>query len=376
MKRLHLQSLAAAMAACLIAPAPAQANLPSPGLAEVQELAKAGRGAEALRKVDALIAKHPQDPHLRFQKGVLLVEQKRTAEAIALFERMSREYPTLPEPLNNLAVLYAEQGQIEKARAALESAVRSRPSYDTAYQNLSSVNVRMASRAYARALQIDDSAGAPKLALLGSLNGSQQDGPVTVAALTPPAPPAPPPASTAPTATPTPPSSASVVSSPATVPVPTKLPAPASAPAEASVKNDAGDPITGSAVTRANPATVNTAQRQTADTAREINAAVRAWANAWQHKDLNTYFGAYVPGYRGTDGNATAWQAGRRLRILSKSRISVELSGVTVEQMPNNAAKVSFRQDYLADQLKASGQKVLEMVKRDGKWFIRKESVG
>ena len=157
--RLHPPGLAVVLAACLFVPAATRANVPPPGFDEVQELAKAGRSAEALRKLDALITRHPQDPQLRFQKGVLLVDQKRTAEAIALFERMGREYPTLPEPLNNLAVLYAEQGQIEKARAALESAVRSRPSYDTAYQNLASVNVRMASRAYARALQIDDSTG-------------------------------------------------------------------------------------------------------------------------------------------------------------------------------------------------------------------------
>ena len=76
---------------------------------------------------------------------------------------------------------------MEKARAALETAMRSRPSYNTAYENLSSLNVRLASRAYARALQIDDSAGAPKLSLLKSLGGSAP-GAVTVASTVVPAP--------------------------------------------------------------------------------------------------------------------------------------------------------------------------------------------
>lgn len=352
MKQARASGLALALAA-LFAAAAAVASVPVPGFDEVQELSKAGRSAEALRKLDALIAKHPHEAPLRFQKGVLLVEQKRTAEAIALFERMSREYPTLPEPLNNLAVLYAEQGQIEKARAALESAVRSRPSYDTAYQNLASVNVRMASRAYAKALQIDDSTGTPKLSLLKSLNGSHQDSVVTVAAA------------------PTPAQSPS--SAPASAP-PAPAPAPVDAPARPEPVEPPGGTANGNAA--ANPATATTAQRRNTDDAREVQAAVRAWAQAWERKDMNAYIAAYVPGFRGTDGSASAWQSNRRQRIVGKSRISVELSGVTVELMPNSAARASFRQDYAADQLKASSPKVLELVKRDGKWLIRKETVG
>ena len=313
------------------------------------------------RRVDALITKYPQDPHLRFQKGLLLVDQKRIAEAIALFERMGREYPTLPEPLNNLAVLYAEQGQIEKARAALESAVRSRPSYDTAYQNLSSVNVRMASRAYARALQIDDSSGAPKLALLKSLTGSQQDGPVTVAAASPTTLPSPSPASASPPAASAPP--------PATPAKPPPL-----APADPAPKPDATE--TSHATASANPATSNAAQRRTTDEAREVNAAVRAWAAAWERKDMNSYFAAYEPGFHGNEFNASSWQAARRMRILGKSKISLELTGLTVEMLPNDIAKATFRQDYAADRLRASSPKVMELVKRNGRWLVRKESVG
>lgn len=383
MTLLATHRLAAALAACLLVPAAGHAAVASsPGLAEVQELAAQGRGAEALRRVDALIARHPQDPQLRFQKGVLLVDQKRNAEAIALFERMSREYPTLPEPLNNLAVLYAEQGQIEKARAALESAVRSRPSYDTAYQNLSSVNVRMASRAYARALQIDDSGGAPKLALLKSLTGSQQDAVSTAAAAASvmaaaptPAPTPPPPApspSPAPATAPAP--TPAAAPSPAPAPAPAPTPAPASAPAPKPAPAPAPAPAE-PASRNENPATASSAQRRGTEEAREVQAAVRAWAAAWERKDLNGYIGAYLPGYRGSDANAAAWQSGRRMRIMNKTRISVELSGITVEMQPGNVAKVSFRQDYSADQLKASGQKVLELVRRDGRWLIRKESI-
>ena len=372
--RLQRLSLAcAALTVGLVAPMPATATPVNPALAEVQELAQSGRSAEALRRVDGLIAKTPQDPQLRFQKGVLLVELKRNAEAIALFERMAREFPTLPEPLNNLAVLYSEQGQIERARATLELAVRSRPSYDTAYQNLASINVRMASRAYAKALQIDDSSGTPKLSLLKSLNGSHQDSPPVLVAAAVPAPspaPLPPPAASLPAPAAAPAVAAAPVAAPA--PAPAK---PASAtPAPAAESASRNKPVEADA-DNSNPATANATQRRANDEAREVNEAVRAWASAWERKDMNSYISAYAPGFKGSDGSAAEWQSNRRQRIVNKTRISVELSGVTVELQGNNSAKVSFRQAYAADQLRASSRKVLEMVKRDGKWLIRKESV-
>ena len=304
--RLKCLSLACAgLALSLGSSLPATAITTSPGLAEVQELAQSGRASEALRRVDTLIAKSPQDAQLRFQKGVLLVELKRTAEAIALFERMAREFPTLPEPMNNLAVLYAEQGQIEKARAALELAVRSRPSYDTAYQNLASVNVRMASRAYAKALQIDDSSAAPRLSLLKSLNGSHQDSPpVLMAAATPaptqtqpPAPGAttPLPSSTGSAASGLPPA-APVAPTSALKPAPAPV-APDSSPPDPPPRGKPADAEPGNA----NPATASAAQKRSNEEAREVNDAVMAWATAWERKDMNAYIGAYVPGFKGTD---------------------------------------------------------------------------
>lgn len=373
MKFSFAHSITAAALAALCA-TPALANVPDAGLAEVQELVKAGRGADALRRLEALIAKNPDDPQLRFQKGIVLVDQRRSAEAISVFERMSRDFPTLPEPLNNLAVLYAEQGQIEKARAALEAAVRSRPSYDTAYENLSSVNVRLASRAYARALQIDDSGGAPKLALLKSLAGSRADAvPVVVATTSPPAP-ASPASAAAPGS-----ASSSTASAPQAVAAAPVAPPPRPEPPSRPDTPSKSAPPDGTAVAIASksmPSTSNGSQRHGNDEARDVQAAVAAWATAWERKDMNAYVGAYVPGYKGSDSSASRWQDGRRQRIVGKTRISLELSGVTVELLPGDVAKVSFRQDYSADQFTASTRKVLELVKRNGRWLINKESVG
>jgi len=61
----------------------------------------------------------------------------------------------MPEPYNNLAVLYAAEGQERKAAEALEQAIRTNPSYTTAHENLGDLYARMASEAYAKALQLD-----------------------------------------------------------------------------------------------------------------------------------------------------------------------------------------------------------------------------
>jgi len=111
------------------------------------------------------------------------------------------------------------------------------------------------------------------------------------------------------------------------------------------------------------------------DDARLVNVAVQNWATAWGRKDLNAYFAAYTPGYKGTSTSAAAWQASRRDRIIGKKAIRVELSGVTVE-VAQGVAKVSFSQHYAADQLRVTSQKTLELVKQNDKWVIRKESVG
>ena len=325
-------------------------------LADVQEMVKAGRSSEAMRTLDGLISQHPSDPHLRFQKGLMLVDQKRSNEAIAVFQRLGQDFPAMPEPFNNLAVLYVEQGQLDKARSALESAMRSRPNYGTAFQNLGDVYTRMASRAYAKALQIEGPEAAPKLALLRELYELPAPAPVvaTVAA-----------ASRVPNPAPVPSSApAAVASSPV---------APAAAGAVAAAPSAAPHPAASAAsIPAPTPAATPT---PAADESRAASSAVRDWAAAWSRKDMNGYFAAYAPGFKGNEASAAAWQASRRQRITGKSRISVDISGLQV-QVQKGIAKVSFHQTYVADLLRVTSQKTLELEQHNGKWLIRKESTG
>jgi tetratricopeptide (TPR) repeat protein len=355
------------------------------GLTTVQELYKVGRITEASRQLDQLLAQKPTDPALRFQKAVILQDQKKSAEAISIYQKLMQEYPHLPEPMNNLAVMYAEQGNIEKARAVLESAIRSKPNYGTAFQNLGDVYTRMASRAYSRALQIEDSDSSPRLHIIKQLyedplsspggnhtandvsQGGRPAGIIPVAPI--PSPVSRPPSAMAPAPTPAPPQVASrnppvVNSAPSGAPAPPPLRQPPVAPPPMEPSRAVPAPT----MPAAPSLSVN-------NEAKAVTDAVREWAQAWSEKDLNSYYAAYVPGFKGGDRSSADWQKGRRDRILSKKRINVNVSGFSVS-IDQGVAQVTFKQIYAADQLKVSSQKTLEMVKQGNRWFIRQESTG
>lgn len=159
----HLLVLAAALSA-----APAAF---ADDYADVNQLVRSGKPAEALAKADRYLAAKPKDPQMRFLKGVAQTQSGRTADAIATFTGLIEEYPELPEPYNNLAVLYAGQGEFDKARIALESAIRTHPGYAVAHENLGDVYAQLASQAYGRAQQLDarNTSVRPKLALIRQL---------------------------------------------------------------------------------------------------------------------------------------------------------------------------------------------------------------
>jgi tetratricopeptide (TPR) repeat protein len=291
------------------------AAAPANDLPEIQKLLKSGQAAEALERADKALAAEPKDAQLRFVKGVALVELGRQNEAIAVFVKLADDHPELPEPYNNLAVLYAGQNQYDKARTALEMAVRTNPSYATAYENLGDVYAKLASQAYAKALQIDggNAAVPPKLALIRELfmHRSRIGGTTQMAA-------APKPPAASPLPAPSPPGSA--------------------------------------------------------DPTEQAQAAVLAWAEAWSRKDLDTYFAAYARDFAGGKSRK-AWEDERRARIAGKKSIVVKLSDLQVV-VNGDKATARFRQDYAADAQKVSSRKTLDLARQGGKWVIVRESTG
>lgn len=364
--------------------------------ADIARLARSGQGEEALKRIDALLAKQPADAQIRFMKGVMLSET-RPAEAIAIFVKLTQDYPKLPEPYNNLAVLYAAAGQYDKAKAALDKALRTHPAYATAFDNLGDVHARLASQAYDKALQIPAGKPAPaQLALMrtltmpGAQSASLAVGPVAPAPV-PPQPPAP----VAPVAAagkPAPPAVTII----ATAPVETKPAAPATPPVKAEAKPPAvpprdavpprPEPVRADAGKRAEPPVrmvkadrpdpkARAAQEAAAE--REaVLSAVQSWARAWSARDVQAYLAHYAPDFDPAGGiSRKAWVEERQQRIAGKGRIRVDIDKpqVTTE---GNSAIVHFRQSYVSDRLSATSRKTLELERQRGKWLITQERTG
>jgi tetratricopeptide (TPR) repeat protein len=326
--------------------------------AEITQLLKTGKAAEALTKADQRLAESPRDPQLRFLRGVAQADSGKHNDAIVTFTKLTEEYPELPEPYNNLAVLYANQNQLDKSRAALEMAIRTNPSYATAHENLGDIYAKLASQAYSKALQLDGSNAnsvRPKLALIRNLFTAETRGSARPVAATPTPPPAP---------------AAVVAATRATTPVvaPASSATPATpAPAATPPAPEAAAPA--AAPPPAKPAAVDTAVQ-------DVTEAVQRWAAAWAAKDMKAYLASYGKEFD-PPGRQTraAWEKEREARIVGKSSISVKLSDLDVT-VQGHKATARFHQAYSADTLNVSSRKTLDLVQHQGRWLIVRESTG
>ncbi|MEN9358184.1 MAG: hypothetical protein RL695_2355, partial [Pseudomonadota bacterium] len=343
-RRLSLRTPLAIVAAALVALAPpAHAD----SLQDIGRLMKQAQYSQALDKVEQYLSSNAKDPQGRFLKGLILTELNRQAEAIVVFTKLTEEFPESPEPYNNLAVIYAQQKQYDKARQALEMAIRTHPSYATAHENLGDIYAHMASQAYDKALLIDSSnaSAQTKLSMIrdmmtgggrtspiaGGTRPTAKPVPAPIAAATPPQP-----TTTSPAAT-------------ATSPVATASPSPKASPAESSPAA-AGDS--------------------------EIASTIEAWAAAWSKKNVKVYLSYYAKDFDPPKGESrSSWESERHKRIAKPGSIQVSVDNVKVTTEGADRATARFRQHYQSATLKTSGNKVLSLVKRDGKWQIKQERV-
>jgi len=362
-----LRALAIGLAIGFAAPAFAD-NLP-----DVQRLIKQGQYPQAMEKVDAYLSSRPKDAQGRFLKGLIYTEMNKPADAIAVFTKLSEDYPELPEPYNNLAVLYAQQKQYDKARTALEMAIRTHPSYAIAYENLGDVYAKLASQAYDKALQLDNSNSTTqnKLALIRDLittSGKGNVKPQAAAAATPAVQPSPVAAKPAPAA-----ASATVVAATqgaaAVAAQPAKAPpAPVAVPAPAPAATPAPAPTPVAAA----PAAPKPASNAASD---DVAKAINAWADAWSRKDMRAYLGAYASDFDTPKGmSRKAWEQEREQRIAGKGgkiSVSVDNPQITIN---GDKATAKFRQHYKATGLSSTTSKTLILVRSGSKWLIREEN--
>jgi hypothetical protein len=91
---------------------------------------------------------------------------------------------------------------------------------------------------------------------------------------------------------------------------------------------------------------------------------------------MAAYLGSYAPAFVPSGGqNRSAWEADRKVRIVPRSRIEVEVNDLSV-QINGNRATARFLQAYSSDTLNVSSRKTLELVKSGSRWLIVRESTG
>lgn len=334
----------------------------------IRQALQSGQLEQAAKLVQQEKQNTPRDVQIRFLEGVIQAQQGQTDKAIESFRKLIESNPEVVEAHNNLGVLYASKGRLEDARKALEAGMHANASYAALHRNLGDVQSQLTKQTYAKALQVDSKtrAPSPQLSLLGSMESSasgvpaRSAAPVTlVAAAAPPTQPAPP--SLTPTAPPTPAPKAEPPAVAPVAPVVASAPVPAVKPAPEK--------------TEPKPAHASKPERSDSADTDAIRNAVMTWAKAWSRKDMENYLEAYASSFVPPDRMARSkWESERRLRILSKKSISVEVKQLKIV-VDGKTATAQFQQIYSSDNFTGNSRKTLEMVKQGTRWLIARETV-
>jgi Flp pilus assembly protein TadD len=123
-------------------------------LEKAQALWMQGQRESAQQMIRTALAGNPNDARLRFALATMQMEQGQLAEAERALIALTQDHPELADPFNNLAVIRAGRGDLDGARDALEQALRLQPEHAAALENLGDVLLRLATRAYERALPL------------------------------------------------------------------------------------------------------------------------------------------------------------------------------------------------------------------------------
>lgn len=105
-----------------------------------------------------------------------------------------------------------------------------------------------------------------------------------------------------------------------------------------------------------------------------ITQTVNAWADAWQHKDVEAYLGFYAPQFKPEGLSRKAWESQRKQRLNKPGDILLQVDGLRVE-VEANTAFASFVQRYSSKGYSDNVSKQLEFAQINGKWMIARERV-
>jgi ketosteroid isomerase-like protein len=105
-----------------------------------------------------------------------------------------------------------------------------------------------------------------------------------------------------------------------------------------------------------------------------IKALISTWQKAWQEKDLKRYMAIYSEDFFSLGLDRKGWKRHKSEINKRYAQIRVTISDLKIKILSSERAKVSFDQEYSSDQYHDRGKKMIQLIKRDGKWKIQRET--
>lgn len=352
----------------------------NPELMRIENMSRNGDHRGAMSAINSYIASNPDSLEGKLTKSLILNNMGESAEAEALLKTTIARYPSSPELYNNLAVLYAARGDHGQAIETLLKAFSTHPTYAQVHQNLRELYAAVASQAYNRALNLNESEAAPKLVMLRrTTEGSAaplQHQPASIN-------------TTLAAAAPKPATKPTPVTKPAE-PVQVAVAAPRTPEASQTVAAKQPTVQESKPVIIAEskgidvPSTKAVAEKPVSKPAtsalpdtqlvKEAIAHVNQWAGAWAAQDVDGYINAYETGYQpSTNMSHNAWRDQRNDRLTKPTFIKVTLSDLQTRLTDKATAQVTFNQRYESNTYKDSTTKQLTLKRVGSGWRITDE---
>jgi murein L,D-transpeptidase YafK len=128
------------------------------------------------------------------------------------------------------------------------------------------------------------------------------------------------------------------------------------------------------APTKKKPLKKPSAERPDISSLKKIKNFIYFWRDAWQKKNLEAYMSCYDRGFKSRKMDRRAWRRHRARLNKKYDAMKVEISDMLIVQDSAGSARVSFKQDYQADEYRDFGLKKMRLIRRGDNWKIEEET--
>jgi len=104
-----------------------------------------------------------------------------------------------------------------------------------------------------------------------------------------------------------------------------------------------------------------------------IKRLISNWQRAWQEKDLERYMAHYSEDFLSLGLDRKGWRRHKSEVNERRGQIKVTISNLKIRLLSTGRATVHFDQEYRSDRYHDKGRKTIKLIKRDGRWKIRRE---